>query len=219
MGREGDDGRIRRSCSSRFRIDAECLEAIHLGHLNIHEHQVEPVFAAGFHGLPTVIHHCDLMPSLLEHDRDDLLIDRVVLGEEDPQAARGRTGVSRGGTASRSRGMRRNGLPPRAWAPSPKGEPPEFRLANRLGEDRRDLDVRCGKSGQRSPPEVRTISGTFVNCGCCWTRRASSIPSIPGIMRSNSTAAKRRPSTALLAQGIQGFRAAGDQCRQPSTRT
>ncbi len=64
---------------------ADGLEAVHLGHLQVHQHDVEPAGADRPQRPGAVGDDDDRVPQALEHAHGHLLVDRVVLGQEDAQ--------------------------------------------------------------------------------------------------------------------------------------
>ena len=60
-----------------------------LRHLDVHQDDVERFAFESFDGLASIGGDDALVPELLEHDRRELLIDRVVLGDEDAKSPRG----------------------------------------------------------------------------------------------------------------------------------
>jgi len=72
------------------------LEAVHLGHLTVHEDEIVGCALEGLDGFPAVAHEIDPVPGLLEHPDGHALAHRVVLGHQDAQRARG-TGRGRFG--------------------------------------------------------------------------------------------------------------------------
>src|SRR5205823_2240849 len=83
VGREGND----RECPAlRQATDLRRgLEPVHLWHLDVLEHDVVALPGHGVHGFAPVAYDVHLVPPLQEHGRRHLLVDRVVLGQEDPQ--------------------------------------------------------------------------------------------------------------------------------------
>jgi hypothetical protein len=61
------------------------LEAVHLGHLHVHQHDVVDVAADALEGLEAVVRAVGPVPESLEDQQDQLLVGRVVLDGEDPQ--------------------------------------------------------------------------------------------------------------------------------------
>ena len=77
------------------------FQAIHLGHLHVHEGQVKLAgFGGGDRGA-AILHHGDGMPALLQQPPRHHLVDLIVLGQQDVQTARpggtGLDGLGRGG--------------------------------------------------------------------------------------------------------------------------
>jgi hypothetical protein len=64
---------------------ARRLEAVELGHLQIHEYEVVVGACNGRHGLQAVLDDVRGVAVSLEQAQDELLIDGVVLCHEDPQ--------------------------------------------------------------------------------------------------------------------------------------
>ncbi len=59
------------------------LEAVHLGHLNIHQNQVECVLFKGGKSFFAVDGDQDLMSSFFKQAGDYLAVDRIVLCQQD----------------------------------------------------------------------------------------------------------------------------------------
>ena len=89
IGRQGDDGDAT-GCASFLGADrARGLEAIHVGHLAIHEHQIVDGVIESRDGLPAIRDHVDVMSGLLQQAHGDLLIHPIVLGDQNAPAGRG----------------------------------------------------------------------------------------------------------------------------------
>ena len=58
------------------------FEPAHLGHLHIHQDDVERLLLRALDGEPAVVHDGDVMSLLFEHRGDQLLVGRVVFGHE-----------------------------------------------------------------------------------------------------------------------------------------
>ncbi len=61
-----------------------CRDPIHVGHLNVEQGNVVGFGLDGCNGLYPVRDDIDLVPRRLQDSAGDLLIDRVVLRQEDP---------------------------------------------------------------------------------------------------------------------------------------
>ena len=88
VGGHGDDRELRKA---RIRADlGRRLEAVHFGHLEIHQNDVvrrrERDALEHPDGLPSVVGDRDPGPDALEKLDGDLLVDEVVLGQQDPDA-------------------------------------------------------------------------------------------------------------------------------------
>jgi hypothetical protein len=64
------------------------LEAVHLGHLDIHQHEVEVLPLQGGDYLVAVARYLDHVPPLLKRADCHSLVDRVVFGQQDAQGLR-----------------------------------------------------------------------------------------------------------------------------------
>ena len=62
-----------------------CFEAVHLGHLDVHEDEVVRELLDGLDGLDAVRGDVGAVAHRLEDEERDLLVDRVVLGQQDAQ--------------------------------------------------------------------------------------------------------------------------------------
>jgi hypothetical protein len=133
-------------------------------------------------GLAPVPDGRDGVAALLEDAGRDLTVHRVVLGEQDAQARRGRGGA-RGaiGRAGR-RGARR-------LARVDGGDDPveKVRLLDGLGQRARDAQLAAARGIARTPADVRRRIGTSRRVGSAFTDSASMKPSIPGICPSVTT--------------------------------
>ena len=58
------------------------FEAVHFGHLDVHENQIEGPPAEQIDGFPAVSGHEDRVASPLEETARQLLVDRIVFCEE-----------------------------------------------------------------------------------------------------------------------------------------
>ena len=66
-------------------MSAGALEAVHLRHLDVHQHAVEPGarrFLQDRERLPPVVRHDDRVPAFLEQTPGHQLVDAVVLDEK-----------------------------------------------------------------------------------------------------------------------------------------
>ena len=97
----GDDRHVPRPRVALARADrGGGLEAVHLGHLHVHQHDVERLaLAAASSAARPFAATTTRVAGLLEHAHGELLIDHVVLGEQDAQRARRDAG--RGAAAAR----------------------------------------------------------------------------------------------------------------------
>ena len=59
------------------------LQAVHAGHLYVHQHYVEVTVAAGLHGGGAVVDHRYLVSIAFEHPQHQALVHFVVLGHQD----------------------------------------------------------------------------------------------------------------------------------------
>ena len=96
-GRHGDDrdvppGRLLALADQRGR-----LEAAEVGHLHVHQHQVEGLGVVRGQRLQSILGHGHLVPAALEQVDRQRLVDGVVLGQQDAERARRRGGP--GGSA------------------------------------------------------------------------------------------------------------------------
>ncbi len=69
--------------------DARCLEAVHFGHLHVHEHQVEHIRFERFDGLAAVVGDGHAVASFFEQAGGEPLVHNVVLGDQNVQDFRG----------------------------------------------------------------------------------------------------------------------------------
>ena len=71
------------------RTDDACgLASVHLGHLHVHEHDVERLAGRERDGDPAVVRAGDLVPGALEHDGRELAVHGVVIGHEHAERSR-----------------------------------------------------------------------------------------------------------------------------------
>ncbi len=75
--RDDRDGRRRAEPNRR-----RCLEAVEFRHLDVHEHHIIGLAGHLFHRLAAIPDDVHDMPAFAQHCRRDLLIHRVVLGEQ-----------------------------------------------------------------------------------------------------------------------------------------
>lgn len=66
------------------------LIAVHLGHLNIHQEQVELARTQFLDGDAAIVGDRDVRAGLFENLLGDLLVDGIVLRQQEPSAAKGR---------------------------------------------------------------------------------------------------------------------------------
>src|SRR5215204_251411 len=119
------------------------LVAVHLGHLNVHEHRLVRDIREGLDGLPRVVHRVYPEARPLEHPCRHHLVYGVVLDEEDVTAGRVEFGL-RCCVRSRSHASpRRSGLCLCRGAEHRREGVVELRLAHRLVED----DLHAGHAG------------------------------------------------------------------------
>ena len=78
VGAEGDDGGVGR----HFLDDAGGIETVHLGHADVHQHEVGVLVFVERHGFDTVVGAYQLV-ALLEHDLHEFVVAVLVLGHED----------------------------------------------------------------------------------------------------------------------------------------
>ncbi len=64
---------------------AGCLQAVHLGHLDVHQHEVVRESLDGLDGLDAVRGDIGAVAERFEDEQCDLLVDGVVLGQQHPQ--------------------------------------------------------------------------------------------------------------------------------------
>ena len=75
------------ACAGLLRANCECgLEAVHVGHLNVHQHQVERLRLGGRNCFAAVVGHDDLMSAALKQGDRQFLIVEAVFGQQNPQA-------------------------------------------------------------------------------------------------------------------------------------
>ena len=67
---------------------ARGVEAVHLGHLDVHQHDVVGLPLERLERLEAVRRDVGAVAQLVEHPERDLLVHGVVLGQEDPQRRR-----------------------------------------------------------------------------------------------------------------------------------
>jgi hypothetical protein len=61
------------------------LKAIHVGHLDVHEHEIDLLPLQNRNGLAPIAGHQDRVATLLQHAQGESLVHDVVLGQQDPQ--------------------------------------------------------------------------------------------------------------------------------------
>ncbi len=83
IGRESDDGYAARAGFARADL-ARRLIAVHHGHLAIHQNEVMAAAFPGGNGLCAVAHDIDLEAHALQTAAGHFLVDRVILGKQDP---------------------------------------------------------------------------------------------------------------------------------------
>ena len=71
----------------RFAQAAHGLEAVHLRHLAVHQHDIEACLGQRIERLLAVGRECHLATEVLQHHARQLLVDRVVLGQQHAGAA------------------------------------------------------------------------------------------------------------------------------------
>jgi len=79
--REGDDGEMRAGARLALPNGSRCRQAVHLGHLHVHQHDIEDRVLQGGQDFHTAGHDGHPTAKALEHARGDFLVHRVVLGE------------------------------------------------------------------------------------------------------------------------------------------
>ncbi len=77
------------------------LEAIHLGHLHVHQDQVEGLLLPGGEGLLAIAGDVHRVPALLQEDGRQRLVDEVVLHQQDSEAPRRSRQIARLETVER----------------------------------------------------------------------------------------------------------------------
>ena len=77
VGGEGDNGRTRIGMSE-FAQPARGLQAIHNGHLHVHENQVKGLILAQLNGLGTITGDDDGSAHSFEQEADDVLVGEVI---------------------------------------------------------------------------------------------------------------------------------------------
>jgi len=112
------------------------LQAVHLRHLHVHEHQVEPRAGAGRRGFPAVLGHLDLAAQQLEHAHGERLVDGMVLGQQHSAGE----GLRGHGRLLGRRGLRLI-LRRRGGGEHPRDTVAEHRLPDRLGHPALDPRV------------------------------------------------------------------------------
>ena len=97
MGRQRDQRQARRARALLLvRADQACgLEAVHLRHLDVHEHDVEGAREHRGHRLPPVVHERGAMSLALEEAQHQRSVHEVVLGDEDIQRPQLRREIER----------------------------------------------------------------------------------------------------------------------------
>ena len=96
-GGQRDDGHMPAATGLELAYLFRRGKPIHLWHLHIHQDQVIGFFHVGLHRQPAMVHHINLVPQTGEDVRGELLVDRVVFGQEDMppcDQCRRRSGVS-----------------------------------------------------------------------------------------------------------------------------
>jgi hypothetical protein len=130
VGGQSDD----RYCVLRRRQSANALgrlDAVENRHLHIHQDDVVVADAHGLDGQLTIVRDVDLVVGLAQHHRDQLLVDLVVLGEQNPQRPHDDLREQRGG------GSRFGACRAHKTEQLRKGIEQRL-LANRLGQHRVD---------------------------------------------------------------------------------
>ena len=94
MGRHGDDRNVPADARLPLPDRRAGTEPIHLGHLDVHQHEVVRLALHRFDGLDAVRREVRPIAHLLQDAERELLVHDVVLGEQDAQRmARGHLGV------------------------------------------------------------------------------------------------------------------------------
>ena len=91
IGREGNNWQAR--ITHRRTLSANCtcgLQAIHVWHLHIHQHQAVIFLLQGFQGFKSVCGKIDAQTELLQQGGGDLLIDQIVFRQQQSRRAEDR---------------------------------------------------------------------------------------------------------------------------------
>ena len=170
-----------RCAGSPARADpARRLEAVHLGHLHVHQHHVVGLALHRLDRLDAVRREVGAIAHLLQQAQRELLVHHVVLGQQDAQR------VARRHAAGRAAAWPRVGRPGRRVVREQADQRVEqVRLADRLGEERVEqrLVVADLAPAQRAEQDQRQ------------RRRAA---------RGSAARARRRPSPACACRGSRG---------------
>src|SRR5262249_60548786 len=87
MSRHRNDRRVNASVAFPFADGSGRLEPIHLGHLDIHQHEIEPLLRSPVDRLPATTNSRDALPLLLEEQCDERFDRRLIFGEQYAQTA------------------------------------------------------------------------------------------------------------------------------------
>ena len=85
VGGHGDDGLVVENAVFRGADDRRRFQAIHDGHLHIHQNDVEILLCQDHQRLFAVIRHDDGMAPTREHSHPNLLVCQAVFDQQDPQ--------------------------------------------------------------------------------------------------------------------------------------
>ena len=85
MRRHRDDGNMLPGLIFAVADSCGCFQAVHFGHLYVHQDEIEGLRAEGCQRLQAVTCDHDGMAGFFEHALGDSLVDYVVLGEQNPQ--------------------------------------------------------------------------------------------------------------------------------------
>lgn len=102
VGGEGDDPGVAVVGVASAQL-AGGLEAVHLGHLDVEEDDVEGGAGGDVEHLESIADDLGLVAKALEEEGDDAFVDEVILGNKDAEGALGGDGVMANGGGRRGR--------------------------------------------------------------------------------------------------------------------